>query len=51
MIIVTDNPKLFFCRVMVLDQGEIKEFDSPDVLLKNKGSAFYAMAKDAGLVS
>lgn len=37
-------------RVLVLDQGEIKEFDSPAVLLKNNSSLFYGMAKDAGLV-
>ncbi|KAG0706857.1 Multidrug resistance-associated protein 1 [Chionoecetes opilio] len=37
-------------RVLVLEKGEIKEFDSPSVLLKNKTSIFYGMAKDAGLV-
>lgn len=38
-------------RVMVLDAGIIKEFDSPNSLLKNTDSIFYGMAKDAGLVS
>lgn len=38
-------------RVMVLDAGMIKEFDSPNNLLKNTDSIFYGMAKDAGLVS
>lgn len=40
---------LDFCRVMVLDQGEIREFDTPENLLKNKNSIFAGMAKDAGL--
>lgn len=42
-----------FCleyRVMVLDTGTIREFDSPSQLLANKGSLFYALAKDAGVV-
>ncbi|KAK3859641.1 hypothetical protein Pcinc_034255 [Petrolisthes cinctipes] len=37
-------------RVLVLSRGEVKEFDSPVALLKNKSSIFYGMAKDAGLV-
>ncbi|KAK0179174.1 hypothetical protein PV327_007989 [Microctonus hyperodae] len=36
-------------RVIVLDKGKITEFDSPDVLLRQSTSAFYSMAKDAGL--
>ncbi|XP_014250122.1 multidrug resistance-associated protein 1 isoform X2 [Cimex lectularius] len=38
-------------RVLVLDKGCIAEFEKPEVLLKNKTSIFYGMAKDAGLVS
>lgn len=34
---------------MVLDKGEILEFDSPQNLLNNKSSMFFSMAKDANL--
>ena len=37
-------------RIMVLSEGKVIEFDSPDILLKNPQSNFYKMAKDAGLV-
>lgn len=40
-----------FCRVIVMSAGEVKEFDSPAALLKNSQSLFFAMAKDADLVS
>ncbi|XP_066908740.1 multidrug resistance-associated protein 1 isoform X2 [Halyomorpha halys] len=36
-------------KVLVLDHGKVLEFDSPNVLLKNKSSLFYSMAQDAGL--
>ena len=39
-----------FHRVLVLDQGEIKEFDSPETLMANKESMFASMAKDAGIL-
>ncbi|NXA09521.1 MRP2 protein, partial [Sapayoa aenigma] len=37
-------------RVMVLQAGQIVEFDSPELLLKKEG-IFSAMAKDAGITS
>ncbi|XP_062546104.1 multidrug resistance-associated protein 1 isoform X7 [Armigeres subalbatus] len=37
-------------KVIVLDRGQISEFAAPSELLQNKSSAFYSMAKDAGLV-
>lgn len=37
-------------RIVVLDQGLVKEFDTPTNLLKLKTSIFYSMVKQAGLV-
>jgi len=37
-------------RVIVLDKGEIREFDTPENLLRNKNSIFHGMAYDAGIV-
>ena len=39
-----------FHRILVLDQGEIREFDSPDTLMKDKDSVFASLARDAGLL-
>ncbi|CAG7824411.1 unnamed protein product, partial [Allacma fusca] len=44
------NTIMDYDRVMVLDNGEIQEFDSPAVLLQDSTSVFYSMAKNAGLV-
>lgn len=38
-------------RIIVLDQGQIAEFDSPANLLADKNTIFYGMAKNAGLVN
>jgi len=38
-------------RVLVLEQGRVTEFDTPEVLLADRSSRFYAMALEAGLVS
>ncbi|XP_055876896.1 multidrug resistance-associated protein 1-like isoform X2 [Biomphalaria glabrata] len=44
------NTIMDYSRILVLDAGNIKEFDDPKVLLNNHKSIFYSMAKDAGLV-
>lgn len=36
-------------RVVVLDKGEVAEFDSPKELIKKKG-IFYGLVKEAGLL-
>ncbi|XP_050541854.1 multidrug resistance-associated protein 1 isoform X1 [Daktulosphaira vitifoliae] len=36
-------------KVIVLDNGQMIEYDSPNNLLQDKSSVFYLMAKDAGL--
>uniref|UniRef100_UPI00358F56A6 multidrug resistance-associated protein 1-like isoform X1 n=1 Tax=Myxine glutinosa TaxID=7769 RepID=UPI00358F56A6 len=43
------NTIMDYTRVIVLDHGEIAEFDSPTALLAKRG-VFYNMARDAGLV-
>ncbi|XP_074513337.1 multidrug resistance-associated protein 1 [Sebastes fasciatus] len=43
------NTIMDYNRVLVLDKGEMTEFDSPSNLIAQRG-AFYKMAKDAGLV-
>ncbi|XP_077415304.1 multidrug resistance-associated protein 1 isoform X2 [Vanacampus margaritifer] len=42
------NTIMDYTRVLVLERGEMVEFDSPSNLLAQKGS-FYKMAKDSGL--
>merc|ERR1711988_71710 len=44
------NTVLDYDRIMVLDVGEVKEYDAPTKLLENHQSLFYAMCKDAGIV-
>ncbi|XP_022694083.1 multidrug resistance-associated protein 1-like isoform X2 [Varroa jacobsoni] len=44
------NTIMDYDRIMVLDKGYIREFDTPANLLKKKNSIFYSMAKDANLV-
>ncbi|KAK3589166.1 hypothetical protein CHS0354_018871 [Potamilus streckersoni] len=45
------NTVMDYDRILVLDKGEIKEFDSPNSLLSRPDSLFYQMAKDAKLIS
>ncbi|XP_026172192.1 canalicular multispecific organic anion transporter 2 isoform X2 [Mastacembelus armatus] len=42
------NTIMDYTRVLVLDKGQIAEFDTPANLLSQRG-IFYSMAKDAGL--
>ncbi|KAL8585023.1 hypothetical protein ACOMHN_043659 [Nucella lapillus] len=44
------NTIMDYTRILVLDAGEIAEFDAPHTLLQNPDSIFYGMAKNAGLV-
>ena len=37
-------------KVLVLNQGEVVEYDSPSMLMSNKSSLFYSMCIDAGLL-
>ena len=36
-------------RIMVLDKGQIIEFDTPNNLLNNSNGHFYSMAQSAGI--
>ena len=37
-------------KVLVLNQGEVVEYDSPSMLMSSKSSLFYSMCIDAGLL-
>lgn len=38
-------------RIVVLEQGQVKEFDTPQALLANEDSEFYSMCKEGGYLS
>ena len=44
------NTIIDYDRVIVMDKGEIAEFDTPKALLANTNSIFHSMAKDANLI-
>ncbi|XP_059143447.1 multidrug resistance-associated protein 1-like isoform X2 [Physella acuta] len=44
------NTIMDYDKILVMDKGRVSEYDAPQVLLANKNSIFYGMAKDAGLV-
>lgn len=37
-------------RVLVLEKGQVKEFDTPETLLKNPESEFYSLCKEGGYI-
>ena len=44
------NTIMDYDKIMVLDRGELKEFNTPNILLEDPQSIFYSLAKDAGLI-
>ncbi|KAK0045854.1 multidrug resistance-associated protein 1-like isoform X1 [Biomphalaria pfeifferi] len=44
------NTVMDYDKILVMDKGQVKEFDSPQTLLADKNSVFCNMAKDAGIV-
>ncbi|XP_005092588.2 multidrug resistance-associated protein 1 [Aplysia californica] len=40
---------LDYDRILVLERGTVLEFDSPDRLLGDSSSAFFSLAKEAGI--
>ena len=45
------NTIIDYDRVLVINNGMIAEFESPNRLLANTQSLFYAMARDSNLVN
>ena len=38
-------------RIIVLDNGEVKEFDTPQALMADQSSLFFSLCEEAGFVS
>ncbi|ESP02879.1 hypothetical protein LOTGIDRAFT_110718, partial [Lottia gigantea] len=45
------NTILDYDRIIVMDDGRIVEFDKPNVLLEDRTSVFYGMAREAGITN
>lgn len=45
------NTVIDYDRILLLEDGEVAEFDSPQKLMSDPNSKFYSMAKTAGLIS
>lgn len=41
---IIDNDK-----ILVMDQGKVAEYDSPDALRKNTATIFYSLLKESGM--
>jgi ABC-type multidrug transport system fused ATPase/permease subunit len=37
-------------KILVMDLGNVAEFDSPDALRQNSASIFYSLLKESGMV-
>ena len=44
------NTVIDYDKILVLNQGQLAEYDSPNNLIQNTNSIFHSMAKDAGLI-
>ena len=45
------NTILDYDKILVLDEGSVKEFEAPLKLLADQGSHFYSLARDAGVLN
>lgn len=44
------NTIIDYDKIIVMDDGRISEFETPQRLLEDESSSFYSMAKDAGII-
>ena len=45
------NTILDYDKIMVLDNGELIEFDTPEALIEDQTSFFHSMAKESGVAN